>query len=120
MTEYQPSASIASSASHSSVTAGAEFRSLDRAPVDGTFDHLDLASVVAVAEIDLTDRTDQSDRAGDDTAEHEREILTWELFGRATRELATEIAADGFRPDVVLAIAAAVSPSPARSRMRSR
>ena len=61
--------------------------------------------MVTVAEIDLTDRTDQSDRAGDDTAEHEREILTWERFGRATRELATEIAADGFRPDVVLAIA---------------
>ena len=61
--------------------------------------------MVAVADIDLTDRTDQSDRPGDDTAEHEREILTWELFGRATRELATEIATDGFRPDVVLAIA---------------
>ena len=35
----------------------------------------------------------------------EREILTWELFGTATRELATEIADDGFRPDIVLAIA---------------
>ena len=35
----------------------------------------------------------------------EREILTWERFGIATRELATEIAADGFRPDMVLAIA---------------
>ena len=35
----------------------------------------------------------------------EREILTWELFGTATRELATEIAHDGFRPDIVLAIA---------------
>jgi hypoxanthine phosphoribosyltransferase len=45
-----------------------------------------------VAEIDLT-------VAG------EREILTWDVFGRATREIATEIAEDGFRPDVVLAIA---------------
>jgi len=33
------------------------------------------------------------------------EILTWERFGIATRELATEIAGDGFRPDIVLAIA---------------
>ena len=35
----------------------------------------------------------------------EREILTWEGFGAATRALATEIAAEGFRPDIVLAIA---------------
>jgi hypoxanthine phosphoribosyltransferase len=53
-----------------------------------------------VAEIDLTDRTDQSDQPP-----AEREILTWERFGTATRALATEIAEDGYRPDVVLAIA---------------
>jgi hypoxanthine phosphoribosyltransferase len=35
----------------------------------------------------------------------EREILTYELFGRAARELATTIAADGFRPDAIVAIA---------------
>ena len=35
----------------------------------------------------------------------EREVLTWERFGTATRELALEIAHDGFRPDMVLAIA---------------
>jgi hypoxanthine phosphoribosyltransferase len=35
----------------------------------------------------------------------EREILTWELFGQATRELAAQVAADSFRPDVVIAIA---------------
>lgn len=35
----------------------------------------------------------------------QREILTWELFGSASRELAVTIAADGFRPDLVLAIA---------------
>ena len=35
----------------------------------------------------------------------QREILTWELFGVATRELAVAIAGDGFRPDLVLAIA---------------
>ncbi len=65
-----------------------------------------------VAEIDLTDGTDQSDRldhrgvgAVATTEVPEREILTWDLFGTATRELATTIAQDGFRPDVVLAIA---------------
>jgi len=35
----------------------------------------------------------------------QREILTWETFGVACRELALDIAADGFRPDIVLAIA---------------
>src|ERR1044071_4039081 len=35
----------------------------------------------------------------------EREILTWELFGSATREMATTIAEDGFPPDLILAIA---------------
>lgn len=35
----------------------------------------------------------------------EREILTYELFGRAARDLATTIAADGFRPDAIVAIA---------------
>jgi len=35
----------------------------------------------------------------------EREVLTWELFGEATRELAAAVHADGFRPDVVVSIA---------------
>lgn len=35
----------------------------------------------------------------------EREILTYELFGRAARELATAIADDGFRPDVIIGVA---------------
>jgi len=34
-----------------------------------------------------------------------REVLTYELFGTAARELAETIAADGFRPDAVIAIA---------------
>jgi hypoxanthine phosphoribosyltransferase len=38
-------------------------------------------------------------------ADGEREVLTWERFGTATRELAAEIARDGFRPDIVLAVA---------------
>ena len=35
----------------------------------------------------------------------DREILTYELFGRAARELATTIAADGYRPDAIIGIA---------------
>jgi uncharacterized protein len=35
----------------------------------------------------------------------ERETLTWSDFGRASRELAEQVAADGYRPDVILAIA---------------
>ena len=35
----------------------------------------------------------------------EREELSWQAFGRASRELAEAIAADGFRPDIILAIA---------------
>lgn len=32
-------------------------------------------------------------------------VLSWETFGTATRELATMVAGDGYRPDIVLAIA---------------
>jgi hypoxanthine phosphoribosyltransferase len=35
----------------------------------------------------------------------EREVLTWQAFGEASRELARIIAADGYRPDLILAIA---------------
>ncbi|MDJ1112997.1 phosphoribosyltransferase [Microbacterium dauci] len=35
----------------------------------------------------------------------ERETLTWDGFGQATRDLARSIVADGFMPDVVVAIA---------------
>jgi hypothetical protein len=35
----------------------------------------------------------------------ERETLTWEDFGRASRGLAQAIAGDGYRPDLVLAVA---------------
>jgi hypoxanthine phosphoribosyltransferase len=35
----------------------------------------------------------------------EHEPLTWDGFGRATRALAQDIADDGFRPDLILAIA---------------
>ena len=35
----------------------------------------------------------------------EREVLTWDGFGDATRELSRQIVADGFAPEVVVAIA---------------
>jgi hypoxanthine phosphoribosyltransferase len=35
----------------------------------------------------------------------EREVLTWERFGDATRELARQVADSGFQPDIVLAVA---------------
>ena len=34
-----------------------------------------------------------------------REILTWEQFGVASRELAHQVQTDGYRPDLVLSIA---------------
>ncbi|MFC4913405.1 phosphoribosyltransferase [Actinomadura gamaensis] len=35
----------------------------------------------------------------------EREVLTWELFGTASRELAVAVAESGYRPDLILSIA---------------
>ena len=35
----------------------------------------------------------------------EREVLTYERFGVAVRQLAVEIAASGFRPEIVIAVA---------------
>jgi hypoxanthine phosphoribosyltransferase len=35
----------------------------------------------------------------------EREVLSWELFGTASRELAQQIADSGFRADIVIAVA---------------
>ncbi|HMQ36882.1 MAG TPA: phosphoribosyltransferase [Micropruina sp.] len=34
-----------------------------------------------------------------------KEILTWEGFGRASRELAESVARSGFRPDVIVSVA---------------
>lgn len=36
---------------------------------------------------------------------HETEILTWDMFGDATRKLAQLVADDGYQPDMILAIA---------------
>ena len=35
----------------------------------------------------------------------DREIMTWEMFGEASRDLAQPIADDGYEPDIILAIA---------------
>jgi uncharacterized protein len=35
----------------------------------------------------------------------ETEELTWEMFGQATQQLAREVTSDGYRPDIILAIA---------------
>lgn len=35
----------------------------------------------------------------------ELEVLTWELFGEATQELAARVLADDYKPDLILAIA---------------
>jgi uncharacterized protein len=48
-----------------------------------------------MTEVNPTDATDAADR----------EELTWEMFGTATRELAERIAADGWSPDIVVAVA---------------
>ena len=34
-----------------------------------------------------------------------REVLTWELFGSASRELAQQVAASGYRPDLIFSVA---------------
>ena len=47
----------------------------------------------------------------------EREVLTWEGFGTAGRELAQQVVDDGFQPDLILTIARGglipMSPTPA-------
>ena len=40
-----------------------------------------------------------------DAPSAEREVLTWELFGTATRELAGQVADSGYRPDLIFSIA---------------
>ncbi|MCZ7533700.1 MAG: phosphoribosyltransferase family protein [Acidimicrobiia bacterium] len=35
----------------------------------------------------------------------EREVLTWDLYGRGVRDLAQQIADDGYAPDILLGIA---------------
>ena len=39
------------------------------------------------------------------TTDHHVEVLTWEVFGLASRQLAVNVAESGYRPDLILAIA---------------
>ncbi len=39
------------------------------------------------------------------TVSFEREVLTWDMFGRASRELALQVTDSGWLPDVVVAVA---------------
>jgi uncharacterized protein len=41
----------------------------------------------------------------DDAGQDDREVLTWKLFGQASREMATRIADDGYEADIILSIA---------------
>ncbi len=53
-----------------------------------------------------TERTgDEQIADGTASSRSAREILTWERFGTAVRELAEAVAASGFHPDLVLGIA---------------
>ena len=35
----------------------------------------------------------------------EKEVLTWDLFGQCSRELAQTIVDSGFNPDIIIAVA---------------
>ena len=41
----------------------------------------------------------------DDSSLEDREVLTWERFGTAARELAAQVVADGFTPSIVISVA---------------
>lgn len=36
---------------------------------------------------------------------HDKEVLTWEGFGRANRELAQQIVDSGYEPEIIIAVA---------------
>lgn len=54
-----------------------------------------VAGCVPMTSVNPTDATDAADR----------EELTWDTFGTATRTLAEQVADDGWRPDIVVAVA---------------
>ncbi|MBA8795343.1 hypothetical protein FHX74_002979 [Friedmanniella endophytica] len=43
--------------------------------------------------------------ASEAVTDGDREVLTWDLFGQATRDLAHAVADDGWHPEIVLSIA---------------
>ena len=58
--------------------------------------------LTAMTSVNPTDATDAEDR----------EELTWDTFGTATRTLAESIAVDEWRPDIVVAVARGGRPWP--------
>jgi uncharacterized protein len=53
-----------------------------------------------VRDVDETSSPAHVDDVHDDSSEVEREVLTWSRFGEASRELAADVVASGFRPDI--------------------
>ena len=49
-----------------------------------------------------------------------REIMTWDVFGVASRELAIQVAESGYEPDIILAIARGVYFQPEHSDTHCR
>ena len=74
-----------------------------------TVDHgsapLGAVAVLEGEEVDVEDRICHGRMRMAAGTPDEREVMTWERFGEATRELAAAVHADGFAPDVVVAIA---------------
>ena len=64
--------------------------------------NLDATSAAYAAVMATTAGTTASTTASPDTA---REVLDWELFGTASRELAQAVVDSGFVPDIVIAVA---------------
>ncbi len=50
----------------------------------------------------------------------ERERMTWDDLGTGARELAAQVVADGYEPDLILGIARGASSPPERCRSTSR
>src|SRR5260221_45203 len=87
MAGYHPSASMAASAASRLVTASGIAVAVSVLPSTRGSIACMLGSIVAQ----------------DAPPDSEREILSWPLFGEATRSLAQTIADDRFEPDIVLA-----------------
>jgi hypoxanthine phosphoribosyltransferase len=58
-----------------------------------------------VRDVEETRTPAQVDDLHADSSDVEREVLSWPLFGTASRELAMAVVDSGFRPDIILAIA---------------
>jgi uncharacterized protein len=54
---------------------------------------------------DPTASPTRADDVYDASSSVDREVLSWNLFGEASRQLAAQVVDSGFRPDIILAIA---------------